>query len=530
MLSSINASLLPAGIQTGSVVANRYRIEEVIGRGGMGVVVAARHLELDERVAVKFMSSETLSDPEAVTRFDREVRAAARLRSEYVARVFDAGKLTDGGRYMVLEYLEGEDLSVRLHRDGPLDLDQAIRFMLQACSAVFEAHLLGIVHRDLKPANLRVVTRGDGSEIVKVLDFGVMKRMSCDQNDTLGAHTQPGTVIGTPFYTSPEQLRGKADVDVRSDVWSLGATLFELLTAQPPFGGKTYPQVIANVLEAAPLPLRTLRADLAPSIEDVVLRCLEKEPAARYGSVVELASALAQTVDLDSELSGLLERLVRRHRPPAGTAGHLGSPRSEPRHEEPTPEFAVVASRRSTPGRHGRSAEIQLDPGSKSPKPRYWLPVASSLVSAVTVVALGLPWLPRFDAPPFRQTGASPAGSLASLPLASLPLASLDSPAPSLSNSRAVVPPPAALDSPAVSLPQQRLTTSAPSAVKRSITSSAQTIAQSTATRQPPARRQASPSESTLPTRISVPNINTPSPPASSSAPRRNPLLVQPIR
>lgn len=509
MLSSTNASLLPAGIHTGSVVANRYRIEEVIGRGGMGVVVAARHLELDERVAVKFMSSETLSDPEAVARFDREVRAAARLRSEYVARVFDAGKLADGGRYMVLEYLEGEDLSVRVHRDGPLELEQAIRFVLQACSAVLEAHLLGIVHRDLKPANLRVITRADGSEAIKVLDFGVMKRMSCDQNDTLTAQTQPGTVIGTPFYTSPEQLRGKADVDVRSDIWSLGATLFELLTAQPPFGGNTYPQVIANVLEAAPLPLLGLRSDLPQSIERVVLRCLEKDPTARYGSVVELASALAETVTLDSELSSLLERLVRRHKAPASAAG--SGPRSQPRHEAPTPAFAVVASRRSTPGQPRNTPEVRSKPGPKALRRRYWLPIASSLVSAVVVVALGLPWLPRFDTASFRQTG--PIGSV--------------------SQSSLAIPPPASNASPALAHWEPSLTPSPLSSSEslRSLTSATASTTQPRAARQPPARRRTHPSDSTPPTRISVPNTNAPPPsPAASSAPRRNPLLVQPWR
>lgn len=510
MLSPTNANLLPTGIHAGSVVANRYRIEEVIGRGGMGVVVAARHLELDERVAVKFMSSEMLSDPEAIARFDREVRAAARLRSEYVARVFDAGKLADGGRYMVLEYLEGEDLSVRVHRDGPLDLDQAIRFMLQACSAVLEAHLLGIVHRDLKPANLRVVTRADGSEIVKVLDFGVMKRMSCDQNDTLGAQTQPGTVIGTPFYTSPEQLRGKADVDVRSDIWSLGATLFELLTSQPPFGGKTYPQVIANVLEAAPLPLRTLRADLPPSVERVVLRCLEKEPTARFAGVVEFACALAETVELDAEVSGLLERMMRRHRSPAGTAGFAGSPRSEPRHEEPTPEFAVVASRPSTPGRPRSTPERRIAPGSNARKQRYWLPIVSSLVSAVVVVAVGLPWLPRFDSTPFRPASVSPPVSLPEPRRAELP--------------------PAPIVSPAETPAQPRLAASAPVSgeLHRNVTAGVATASPSAATRQSPARRRTHASDSTPTTRTSAPNTNAVPPPASSTSVRRNPLLVQP--
>lgn len=490
MLSSPTASPLPAGIHTGSVVANRYRIEAIVGRGGMGVVVAARHLELDERVAVKFMSHDALGDPEAVARFDREVRAAARLRSEYVARVFDAGKLTDGSRYMVLEYLEGEDLSARVQREGPLELGLAIRFMLQTCAAVFEAHLLGIVHRDLKPANLRVVLRADGSEIVKVLDFGVMKRLTCDKNDTLTADTQPGTVIGTPFYTSPEQLRGKADVDVRSDIWSLGATLFELLTGKPPFDGKTYPQVIAKVLEAAPQPLRSLRPDLPSSVEGVVMRCLEKVPSARYGNVVEFACALAETVKLDAELSSLLERLLRRQNAPASAPGQAEVLRSEPNHEEPTPEFAVVASsRRSRPGivLQRSPPDAQFTPSSSSR--RTWLVVASGLVSALLVVVVGLPWLPRFGAKPVRTPSA---------PREFIP------PEPQ----RVAAPVPSGTPSPAA-------TEIAPKA------------APPLASQSQPRRRNHS-SEPTSPTRISATNPIEPPPSPATTGTRRNPLLFGP--
>lgn len=405
--SSPSSSNLPPGIQSGDIVANRYRLEGVVGRGGMAVVVAARHLELDERVAVKFMSPDALSDPEAVSRFDREVKAAARIKSEYVARVYDAGKLADGRRYMVLEFLEGEDLSVRIRRDGPLAPEHAIRFALQACSAVLEAHGLGIIHRDLKPANLRVVRRSDGSEIVKVLDFGVMKRMPGAQGDTEVNETQPGTIVGTPLYTSPEQLRGSNDVDVRADVWSLGATLFELLTGRPPFGGKTYPQVIANVLEAAPIPLRSLREGISESLEGVVLRCLSKQPDARYGDMTEMAQALAETIELDSELRGLLERMSRQLR-------------SQPFNPAPGPVSATSnASARDTPNAQllensPRPAAKSLAPVGRSntkeyqhrPGTRRGLLITSmgAGLTAIVVVAIGLPWLPRFSSPGIAPT------------------------------------------------------------------------------------------------------------------------------
>lgn len=391
----------PPGTRAGDVIANRYRLEEVVGRGGMGVVVAAQHLELDERVAVKFMSPDALSDPEAITRFDREVRAAARIKSEYVARVYDAGKLADGRRYMVLEFLEGEDLSVRVQRDGPLEPEQAVRFLLQACSAVLEAHGLGIIHRDLKPANLRVVRRADGSEIIKVLDFGIMKRMPGSRSETDAHETQPGTIVGTPYYTSPEQLRGSTLVDARSDVWSMGATLFEVLTGTPPFGGKTYPQVIANVLETTPNSLRVLRPELSESLQTVVMRCLEKQPEDRYASITELARDLAETIDPDAELRGLLERMLRQQQ---------SSPINTPLSQElskgsaalgavSTPQFAVVADGRrpkpASPGRRPGTNEYQQPDQTKR---RLLLTGAAAVLTAILVIAVGMPWLPQFKA------------------------------------------------------------------------------------------------------------------------------------
>jgi eukaryotic-like serine/threonine-protein kinase len=387
----------PPGIQAGDVIANRYRLDEVVGRGGMGVVVAARHLELDERVAVKFMSPDALSDTEAIARFDREVKAAARIKSEYVARVYDAGKLGDGRRFMVLEYLEGEDLSARVQRDGPLEPEQAIRFLLQACSALLEAHGLGIIHRDLKPANLRVVRRTDGSEIVKVLDFGIMKRMPGSRTETDAHETQPGTIVGTPYYTSPEQLRGSTHVDARSDVWSMGATLFELLTGSPPFGGKTYPQIIANVLEATPNSLRALRPGLSEDLENIAMKCLEKQPEARYGSLIELAKDLADTIELDAELKALLERMLRQQQSspintPVGQLLSAGTPNATS-----TPAFAVVAEQR-----HPRPADSIRRPSTNAyqlpdnTRRRLLLTGSATLVTAILVIALGMPWLPQF--------------------------------------------------------------------------------------------------------------------------------------
>jgi serine/threonine-protein kinase len=380
-VSTDRAAKFPAGLRAGDIIAGRYRLEEVIGSGGMGVVVAAHHVELDERVAVKFLSPAALADPEATARFDREVRAAARLRNEHIARVYDAGKLPDGARYMVLEYLDGEDLAAKVRREGPLEPSVAVRYLLQACSAVLEAHGKGIIHRDIKPANLFVIGRPDGADVVKILDFGVMKRIGGAQPSADPQQTEPGTIIGTPFYTSPEQLRGSASVDGRTDIWALGATLYELLSATPPFPGKTYAQIIANVLEAAPTPLVELRPNVPRNLANVVMRCLEKDPADRYQSVVDLAIALADTVELDSEQMGLLERIVRHGlvSSPFASASVLNTP---------------ISMREASPSSVGTKPYLTTSATSR----RVMLVGITTLVTAAAVVLLGLPWIPDFRA------------------------------------------------------------------------------------------------------------------------------------
>lgn len=343
------------GVRVGDTLAGKYRIGRVVGRGGMGVVVEAENVDLHERVAVKFLLPEAKADPEAVARFDREVRVAAKIKSEFVVRVFDAGRLPDGGQYMVLEYLDGEDLADRIRRDGPLSIGDAVRFVLQASLAVLEAHALGIIHRDIKPANLRVVTRPDGGIIVKVLDFGTYKRMPGSEVMTEPHATRPGALVGTPMYASPEQLLSAPDVDVRTDVWSLGATLFELLAGIPPFGGATFARVINAVLSTAAPPLGTLRTDVPSGLEQVVARCLEKKPSDRYASVSELAIALGETTELDAELQGLLERIVRQHRaslppearpesPRSGTHVAAGSPAASGQRTVPSADTVAQAS------------------------------------------------------------------------------------------------------------------------------------------------------------------------------------------
>ncbi|MFZ5891001.1 MAG: serine/threonine-protein kinase [Myxococcota bacterium] len=200
-------------IEEGQLVAGKYRIERVIGSGAMGVVVAAWHVELAQRVAVKFVRPEAMGVRDAEERFRREARAAARIRSEHVGRVMDVGTIDGGIPYMVMEFLEGQDLADEMLRRGPLPVPEAVSYVLEAIEALAEAHTAGIVHRDLKPANLFLARRADGTRIVKILDFGVSKATGTRPGDM--ALTQHAAMIGSPLYMSPEQMRSARDVDAR---------------------------------------------------------------------------------------------------------------------------------------------------------------------------------------------------------------------------------------------------------------------------------------------------------------------------
>src|SRR5580700_416889 len=201
-----NPGQVDAGVQPGDVLAGKYKVERVLGAGGMGVVVAAHHLQLDEKIALKFLLPEALGDAEAVARFAREARNACKIKSEHVARVTDVGTLPNGAPYMVMEYLEGGDLAAWIKQRGALPIEQAVEFVLQACVAVADAHALGIVHRDLKPANLFCVRRSDGQLSIKVLDFGISKLADGVGPGSM-AMTKTSALMGSPLYMSPEQMR-----------------------------------------------------------------------------------------------------------------------------------------------------------------------------------------------------------------------------------------------------------------------------------------------------------------------------------
>jgi serine/threonine-protein kinase len=302
------------GFLVGDVIAGKYRVEDVIGSGGMGVVVLATHVHLRERVAVKVLRADIAAEAGSVARFLREARTAMRLRSEHVVRVFDADILSQSVPYIVMEYLSGRDLA-RVLEEGPLKPTVAVEYLLQACEAVAEAHATGIVHRDLKPANLFLTRRPDGSPCIKLLDFGISKIdanrvpdgpesqgrvptrsiVRLDAAATGGARTLTGatTVLGSPRYMAPEQIRSSRDVDARADVWSLGNILYECLSGTPPFHGASVPEIQDAVLRREPPPVGLLRPELPGELSAAVMRCLLKEPNERFANVAEFADAIA---------------------------------------------------------------------------------------------------------------------------------------------------------------------------------------------------------------------------------------------
>jgi serine/threonine protein kinase len=390
--------------EVGEVLAGKYRVERILGQGGMGVVLAARHLQLDEPVAIKLMLSDAASNPDAVGRFVREARAAARLQSAHVARVSDVGTLEDGRAYMVMEYLDGCDLAELLENGGPLAVGDAVDYLLQASEAIAEAHSLGIVHRDLKPSNLFLTRRRDRTPHIKVLDFGISKVVHTGLTPSQPSMTQTSTMMGSPFYMSPEQMTSARDVDGRTDIWGLGIVLYELLVGAPPFVAETLPQICVMVLQSAAPKLRQHRADVPPELEVVLQRCLAKQPSDRFENMAALAVALRDLAGPYGRAS--VERILL-------LAGDTDAQRASRDHERQSAEVAAQTGPDVGKRTHAAwgDAEVSL------PIRRSLLPWAGA---ATLVVALGsgAAWWAAGDSP---RPGLKPEGSSSSVSAAAPP-------------------------------------------------------------------------------------------------------------
>jgi eukaryotic-like serine/threonine-protein kinase len=318
---SIDAGVtLPPGVPVlGTVLAGKYRLDGILGIGGMGVVYRSRHALLGVPVAVKIILPEFASRPEFVARFTNEARAAARIQSDHIARVNDVGTTADGMSFLVMELLDGEDLASLLSREGPQPLDRCLDWVLQACAGLADAHAEGIVHRDLKPSNLFLARRQGKADRLKIFDFGISKGTF---EEAGGQITSTNTMLGSPAYMAPEQLRSSRTVDKRADIWSLGVILYELLTGSTPFNGENLGAVFAAILEMDPIPLRSLLPSIPEQVDRAVLQCLRRSLDARYADVSEVALALAPFAP--EEGKAILNRASLRPGGPASSPPGLG--------------------------------------------------------------------------------------------------------------------------------------------------------------------------------------------------------------
>jgi serine/threonine-protein kinase len=286
----------------------KYVIERELASGGMGRVFLAKHTALQRDVAIKLIHADLLDDPAVVPRFEREARTVARMRSRHVVQILDVDWLPTGEPYIVMEYLDGADLGRLVDREGPLPVGDAVRYVLAACEAISEAHAAGIVHRDLKPQNL-FLTRGP-EPIIKVLDFGLAKTVSRETENSIA--TLAGALVGSPRFMSPEQMLG-GPVDARTDVWAAGATLYYLLVGEGPFDAKELVRLRARILTAQPDSMRGRRPEIPEAFDQIVRRCLQRDPEARFATIDELARALSR-IDtiLDEETTVQKESLEVR--------------------------------------------------------------------------------------------------------------------------------------------------------------------------------------------------------------------------
>jgi serine/threonine-protein kinase len=278
-------------VSLGDVINGKYLIEAFLGEGGVGVVAAARNIELDERVALKFLRPEMLGQAEIVARFMREAKAACSLKSEYVANVYDVGTMVDGAPFLVMEYLEGKDLGTVIEERGKLGHREATEYVMQACEALAVAHAKGVVHRDIKPENLFLTSRA-GMSVIKVLDFGISKAVLT--GSIFGSAlplVKTVNLMGTPLYMSPEQIRSAEGGDMRSDIWALGMVLFELLSGTLPLGAPTITELCAAILEAPMASITSYRSDLPAGYAEVLEKCIERDPSKRFQNVAEMAIA-----------------------------------------------------------------------------------------------------------------------------------------------------------------------------------------------------------------------------------------------
>jgi serine/threonine protein kinase len=405
----------------GELIAGKYRVERTLARGGMGAVYLARHVELDQLMAVKMMLPEAAKNPEAVTRFMREARAAVKIKSNHVVRVTDVGTLPSGLPYMAMEYLEGKDLREVLAERGRLPLEEAAEYMLQALEALAEAHARGIVHRDLKPGNLFLTQGPDGTPVVKVLDFGISKVITgtLATSDPL---TKNAALMGSPLYMSPEQMKASRNVDMRADIWAIGVMFYELLTGDVPFKGDSLPELCAViVLDGATPKARDVVPELPEGVDELIGRCLARKRDERFANAAEVARALAPFAPERARVS--VDRVT-------DALGPLASLRSVSLTDAPVaPDSATDRAWTDTKPEHARRSRLVLGAALGT--------LALAGVGALAFVGGSTERGTTQGAPPLRSETLPPAGESAPSAAASTspPEVAAPRPAPSASAS-----------------------------------------------------------------------------------------------
>jgi eukaryotic-like serine/threonine-protein kinase len=379
-------------LAVGDLINGKFRVERIIGEGGMGLVVSATHLGLDERVALKMLHPSARKSPEAVARFFQEAKAAAKLKSEHVAHVLDVSQRADGAPFIVMEFLRGNDLRSVLGIDGPLAVGTVADYMIQACEGLAEAHARGIIHRDIKPENLFLTERSEGWRIVKILDFGISKALL--SGSTLSAaNIQTGAIMGSPSYMSPEQLRETSSVDHRTDIWALGAVMFELLTGKAPFdSSRPLTALILEILQNDPPLVSALKPHIPAELAAIVARCLAKERDQRFSTAADLAVALlpfaprrarvaaerAIAITKESGLAGVALVMPVTH-PPAMGMGATGLDKTALALDFAMPPISAkqIVTHPDLIAEMGRNART-----------RSWAYVALAAIGALTMVAV----------------------------------------------------------------------------------------------------------------------------------------------
>ena len=373
----------------GELIVDKYEVIDLLGVGGVGFVVSANHIELGERVALKFLRPEMLIREEVVARFAQEALASVRIKNEHVARVFDVGTLPNGFPFIVMEYLEGRDLYDLVVSSGALPVKRAIDYVLQACEALADAHACGIVHRDIKPENLFLIERAGGMEQVKVLDFVISKvALTGSGLKSKVPFVRTMLPMGSPVYMSPEQIRASKDIDARTDIWSMGCVLHELLTGKPAFDAPSLTQLSATILEAHPPKVSELTSLVPPELDEIVSRCLEKLPENRYQNMAQLALALYPYGPRRARHSA--ERCCMLLKVAGATHAEFELPSIRPPSWDGQPSGAYVTTRTSPSGGLSHLLTDEASPLSqakgRSWRRTTWLGIGAGLVASVVVI------------------------------------------------------------------------------------------------------------------------------------------------